>query len=571
MNFNKIAIIALIPFLLSGTLQAWPWKITAKKAAVVSSVLSIGYLAYKTAQNYGLGDWISNKIHGTCNQNIAQANNQLQQANNQVQQRTQQVENIYKQLNDTVNQNGQLQQKNNELVQAQSKLKQLQDDFEQSKIAIDNLNKIENDANKANNRLSTQNIKLLKQDESLAKALHETKLKNEQIENELRKVYLNDAQQKKINQGLFASIKEQAQQLNDSFDLFGKAANHKLDNLEIKLREKKEILDGQLNKIRPLTDSWNTMEDISKSDHSLGNNNIPVYKTEKSKNEQIELGNKLLFSILKDDSNLPKESQEDYLKSIIAVMWSLYDQGKVEFDEGTFVIQDKGFKLYNFLLNYVKEQNSYVKGDKNDPLNKVSYNPFAYSRDCTHFVNKKKIFPPYGIDIRFGTHGWEQPLLPALKKHILFGKIDPLRELIYIKPENHGLYYWDGLPGHGTELAAAQARKSPMIKGVAAYCGYDLGSDDAINYRKERTPVEFLKSFETIMQNDKTLTSDEKKLLLDYVKTEGIKVLTYEMSKNIPALQELKAQYEKEFDHLDLRYGREVILKTDDILQNLSK
>ena len=128
---------------------------------------------------------------------------------------------------------------------------------------------------------------------------------------------------------------------------------------------------------------------------------------------------------------IPTKSQEEYLNSIIALMWYLYNRALEKnqpFTEGTFVIQDKDFILYNFLLAYVIRFNPDLTGTVADKPQLASFNPFAYARGSTHFkaeqYNEKtgKGFIQYGIDVRFGQLGASLPLLPVLKKAYVFWK-----------------------------------------------------------------------------------------------------------------------------------------------------
>ena len=49
--------------------------------------------------------------------------------------------------------------------------------------------------------------------------------------------------------------------------------------------------------------------------------------------------------------------QGAYLNAIIDLMWFYYDMAMEKnqaFSDGTFVLQDQGGRIYNFLLDYVR-------------------------------------------------------------------------------------------------------------------------------------------------------------------------------------------------------------------------
>lgn len=254
------------------------------------------------------------------------------------------------------------------------------------------------------------------------------------------------------------------------------------------------------------------------------------------------------------------ESQTGYLRSIIALMWFLYAGGLVKnqvFIEGTFILQDLQFAFDQYLMKYIMKFNPSVTGisTQDQPLLK-SLNPFGYPRGSSHFDEERKLFRHYGIDIRFGSGG-EIPMLPAFKRHILFGKLNQEKELIFIKLENYGLYIYDGFLMHGYELGQAQLRKIGATK----------KSDDAPEYRKERIPKAFLQSFESVVQDSK-LSADEKARLIKQAKIVGIKILQDPQMNQLSEIRELQKSFgPPEYDHPELRWGREIILTHDDLLK----
>lgn len=282
------------------------------------------------------------------------------------------------------------------------------------------------------------------------------------------------------------------------------------------------------------------------------------------------IGLKCLKKVMNNDQ-LEKMSQADYLHTVIGLTWHLYDHAahkNEKFDEGTFVIEDKDFKIYNFLLNYVQSVNPTITGTAKDPLSHYSDNPFAYSRDASHFVDQKKKYRPYGIDIRFGAKGAEKQELPADKKHLLFGICDFDKQLIYIKPENHGLYYQDGLLGHIAEFASAQARKDNRIANAfRAFCGwlgFAIGTDDADSFRKERIPKEFLVAF-ALNLKAASFADDQKQTFLAQAKRSGLQTLCNPALIQSPEFQDMLTKYRAEYDNLENRTGREVFLSHEEL------
>ena len=77
-------------------------------------------------------------------------------------------------------------------------------------------------------------------------------------------------------------------------------------------------------------------------------------------NYQILLGQKYAQKIIsgRGIEEIPTRTQSEYLKSIIALNWFFYDDALREekgFDEGTFIIEDKNSRLYDFFMGYVQK------------------------------------------------------------------------------------------------------------------------------------------------------------------------------------------------------------------------
>ena len=149
-----------------------------------------------------------------------------------------------------------------------------------------------------------------------------------------------------------------------------------------------------------------------------------------------------------------------------AIIWALYgiagnDLKKGFFTEGTFVVEDKDHRLFNFLRSV----------------------PGAYKRISSHFKDYKT--QHYGLDI---------PNLPCLKQHILFGQT--AQGYMFIKPENHGIGTLGDALMHGQEFVVAQARKQPYLRSLLG-----LTSDDETpGFRKERIQQDILRTYNLLLQ-----------------------------------------------------------------------
>lgn len=286
--------------------------------------------------------------------------------------------------------------------------------------------------------------------------------------------------------------------------------------------------------------------------------------------EQVERGRKYADAIDANHLNeIPRATQQEYLNSIISIGWHLYDlalQKGQGFMEGTFILEDRNFKLYNFLMEYTKQQNTDIKDDLQDPLLHVSENPFAYSRDASHYVHLKNQFRSYGIDIRFGADQEAQPLLPALKRHILYSKIDQdVDNLIYIKFENFGICKKD-VAKHTKEYLGAQLGKNNIfarsIRTIAYYCNYTIPADSDGSNRKERLVPEFIDAINAAITHEASFTNEQKKLYMGYANLEGFKALYFTPITGLPSVRALIQKYEndpKKYDHMRWRTGQEVI------------
>lgn len=295
---------------------------------------------------------------------------------------------------------------------------------------------------------------------------------------------------------------------------------------------------------------------------------------------QMQLGASYAYSLLvaHDPSKIPTDTQENYLKSLIALLWFFYSQAldkKQPFESGVFLIQDdQQFTIYNFFMNYVKRFGKDIsgitlrgpvtrtlQGTIADPALHASFTKFAYPRDSSHYNEIQKKYRQYGIDVRFGSKGNEMPLLPGQKKHILFGIVDESKYLIFFKPEDYGLYYTEGLIGHAKGYFESKLRQLGLT---------EKSNEDRFS-RRERIPKQFIADFKAIVKNDVSLPKNIKEDLIKRADQEGIKILYTQNLAQRPEYKAFVDKYSKEYDHLDLRTGREIILTVPDLIKMLSK
>lgn len=269
--------------------------------------------------------------------------------------------------------------------------------------------------------------------------------------------------------------------------------------------------------------------------------------------QKILLGRALVQAILQGTRTEVSQDAAQAEKEVAALTWYLMSLSlakKEGYNQGTFVIEDEGNKLYNFLMKH----------------------PGLYPRDSSHFVNRspKK---HQGIDV------FKEPL-PAMKRTLLFSQITNLdgQTRLYIKPENFSAspYQPYDFSMHAWEFAVAQYNK------VA-----NPGSDDLPNMRKERVPAAILKEFNKIVEKiqeykdnrifminktDSVLAKSLSEAKAD-AKLYGIAF----MKRYIDALDGndaiIPADFDatqfrtmiNEYDHLDQRTGREVYLTQQEL------
>ncbi len=303
-----------------------------------------------------------------------------------------------------------------------------------------------------------------------------------------------------------------------------------------------------------------------------------------------------------DTAKLQKNLNE-YVRSIAALIFYFFSKAvekKQGFSSGSMVIKDPGFKIYNFLYAYVETKwkpRSMVKETFVD-ISGVG----AYPRKSTHFnsfyiytdkakkgflgkINKKNPFIHYGIDMP------KNIILPAKRKHILFGKVELSPPLIFIKIEHHGLGKKAVLQ-HAGGLGKSQMRKfmgstTNKLKKLGfnqeSYLGKLLdqismvSSDDTADARRERIPLKTLTEFLGLMLvEDSPVQKNE--IDIKGVKGLGIRRMLALLDSYVArkqgteawrtALREFARQIRNEYDHTDIRLGREVILTPDVELKN---
>lgn len=222
-------------------------------------------------------------------------------------------------------------------------------------------------------------------------------------------------------------------------------------------------------------------------------------------------------------------------EDLVHLTWFLMAQAikkKEGYQEGAFMIEDDGQKLFQYLRNARGENGSVI-----------------YERPSTHF--KGRTDKQYGLDVF-------SPLMPCKKRTLLFGMIhskDSDQKVLFIKPENFSacLVVQKAADAwyHGWEMIVAQKNKL-LYEGL----------DDADNMRKERIPTEITKEFVKLLKllrnqqgiDYKAVHADAKKYGISFMN----KFLNDHADKGINPnrFRELI----KDYDHLQVRTGREVYL-----------
>lgn len=266
------------------------------------------------------------------------------------------------------------------------------------------------------------------------------------------------------------------------------------------------------------------------------------------------LGAACNHALITNDEKAIAHFTKNHVQSVRALTWYYYAlaAGKEQlFQEGTFLIAHPRAHAILDFLNHNTIATALPKLAKIDE---------AYERISSHFGKFMKLNDAheqhYGIDI---SH------LPTQKQSLLFGHVDKNQNIIFIKPESHGTMAIKDLLLHG-----ASYLQSLLVKGIAFFRG-GASDDDADEYRKERVPTLILANFKVFnaMLCTKELMKPEQAQLkgkeaqargISYMDAEVTRCMAHVENAEIRALGELLLGMMKQYDHRDLRFGREVIL-----------
>lgn len=274
-----------------------------------------------------------------------------------------------------------------------------------------------------------------------------------------------------------------------------------------------------------------------------------------------------------------------------------------DFDSGTFVIEDPGFKLFDKLRDYVKAK----FGDQ--ICREITFTlTSAYPRRSTHFnelylytgkaskgflgsIKKNDCdFVHYGIDLP------KDSLAIPGKHHFLFGRVGTIngRDLIFIKPEPSGLSGLSAI-SHGLDLLKTKAQRllpdiynklkqklgiinvtkeslEKEFTDLLSVTSFDTGGELTTN-RRERIPAEFLAYFLILLLDASKDKTDQA--FLDtkaQVKAYGVQAMISAAEKALsdPKIDdELKKKFSNFIELLKTRYpsdyfmrfGNEIIIK----------
>lgn len=336
-------------------------------------------------------------------------------------------------------------------------------------------------------------------------------------------------------------------------------------------------------------DTENNTNENNKEDSGLVENEKTLINEDRVKTVLKETGSKISFDELSqkahlggnylfelyygDPKNIPSGNQKEYLDSIAALSWYLYSEAVNKgqaFNEGTFVIQDKDLKLYNFLMGYAKLVNTNIKGETQDIGTYTSNVPFCYPRRSSHFeycqkgskggqsLNKER-FTQYGIDMHYDIDAKTVPLLPHNNKHLLFGLLDKEKNIIFIKPEGHGVYTLKDRVHHTLGFAQTVLRKV----GLATLMKYKLTEKSQDFLKSKITEVKDLLDSKKIQQLGWYDNSEVKFRGLQYLSTHKlVPEIVYELDQ-----REVKDC--SLYDHMHMRHLEEVILTPAEFLSSL--
>lgn len=269
-----------------------------------------------------------------------------------------------------------------------------------------------------------------------------------------------------------------------------------------------------------------------------------------------------------------EKKRKEYLTKITTMMWGIFGESvdKNEgFVRGSYKIIDPDFKLYDFLLGYVK----LVTGS-DDPkllpygctLSNHGYRRSPRLKGSSHYKLECKNDEQFGIDIRRENYETTLKILPASKTHILFGRVTiPGSNLpiTFVKFEEVGMGGLGEWFDHSLNFGAS---------------GHNLTDADR---REKDVAIDVRLAFEAactfFMTNNAELTSVIDNDLLQKLKAKG---MVYEMiqflNETFSAENEFDAiisnfyhileanGYEKEV--AEIRNGNEVILDHHYFIRN---
>ncbi len=250
---------------------------------------------------------------------------------------------------------------------------------------------------------------------------------------------------------------------------------------------------------------------------------------------------------------------EDYLQNIatfLSYLFKLAVEKGQGFEEGTFLVEDPQGSIYNFL-------DKYPEASDRTSSHLVEYFQRKYPEKVTTHAGKKAT-RVRGIDVVQDVNLYNpfgESMIPTQggKRHLFFMRVG---DYTLIKPENWGTSWSDILP-HGYEFVVAQARKTPALQ---AY----FGTDDEPNYRKERIPGKLLNHYKEIVgiyPNSDELTARAKAYGIHEM-VDNLQRIKQDQNIDASIRQKARLLFEViqgDYDHLDVRIGREVIITQDEL------
>ncbi|AIL13295.1 hypothetical protein IM40_06975 [Candidatus Paracaedimonas acanthamoebae] len=262
------------------------------------------------------------------------------------------------------------------------------------------------------------------------------------------------------------------------------------------------------------------------------------------------------------------QERQELLARIIAMMWQLDAKAAAQgegFTSGSFKIIDPGYKLYNFLLKYVK-------------LARSQSSSFAYERNpqkgqSSHYKDASPE-SQFGIDVRFEANESSLQLLPQSKSHIIFGKIaispNSKLPLLFIKLETIGLGSLSDKINHGIGFLKTRADSKELLERTRKEKYIKPEIQEAYN-----KVFAIFKTFDSKDQQDhskKPLMAEKPKNISSMIEMlNNAKMIQSTSSKTQASLASFKAEGQKFMDllakiypndkeNIFLRTGHEVII-----------